>query len=177
MKTLLAEFLVRGAGETPCPCCGEGMSVIGTRDRKCKDSLGEARIYNIRRLKCLKCRKIHHELPDFMVPYKRYGAECIESAISNPSSHSIPADDSTLYRWEEWFHSFLDYWIGAIISIMIRTRQDKSLHTMSADAGTALQKIGRLVGNANGWLARIVRPIVNMNLWVHTRSAFLSEGG
>ncbi|WP_425387641.1 hypothetical protein [Aneurinibacillus terranovensis] len=41
---------------------------------------------------------------------------------------------------------------------------------------SALQRIGRLVGNAPRWLARIVRPIVNDNLWLHTRFAFLSEG-
>jgi hypothetical protein len=33
------------------------------------------------------------------------------------------------------------------------------------------------VGDAPRWLERIVRPIVNINLWLHTRSAFLSERG
>jgi hypothetical protein len=38
----------------------------------------------------------------------------------------------------------------------------------------AHQRIGQLVGLAPGWLGRIVRPVVNVHLWVHTRSAFLS---
>lgn len=38
----------------------------------------------------------------------------------------------------------------------------------------AYQRIGLYVGNAPGWLARIVRPIANSNLWVHTRFTFLS---
>ncbi|WP_374103988.1 DUF6431 domain-containing protein [Bacillus sp. ISL-18] len=32
---------------------------------------------------------MHHELPDFLVPYKRYKAQCIESVLSNPSTHDV----------------------------------------------------------------------------------------
>ncbi|WP_245590390.1 DUF6431 domain-containing protein [Aneurinibacillus terranovensis] len=42
---------------------------MGTRDRKSKDSSGETKVYNIRRLGCVNCGRIHHELPDFLVPY------------------------------------------------------------------------------------------------------------
>ncbi|NSW81649.1 MAG: hypothetical protein HPY90_00005 [Syntrophothermus sp.] len=37
---------------------------------------------------------------------------------------------------------------------------------------SVLERIRQLVGEAPGWLARIVRPVVNSNLWVHTRFAF-----
>jgi hypothetical protein len=58
---------------------------------------------------------------------------------------------------------------------MIRTKQENiPLERSSLCSETALQKIGRLVGDAPGWLDRIVRPIVNINFWLHTRSAFLS---
>ncbi|WP_429472508.1 DUF6431 domain-containing protein [Neobacillus sp. B4I6] len=60
------------------------MSVIGTRDRKSKERSGETRVYNIRRLRCDNCGSIHHELPDFLVPYKRYESNCIEMVLSNP---------------------------------------------------------------------------------------------
>ncbi|MED4207591.1 DUF6431 domain-containing protein [Neobacillus mesonae] len=170
------EFLVRGAGRIPSPCCGKSMSVIGTRERKSRESSGETKVYNIRRLGCDQCGRIHHELPDFLVPYKRYKAECIESVLANPSTHDVPADESTLFRWFEWFKYFVDYWANCLISIMLRTNQDKvPLNLTSANSETALHRIGRLVGNAPRWLERIVRPIVNINLWLHTRSAFLSE--
>ncbi|MED4936026.1 DUF6431 domain-containing protein [Heyndrickxia coagulans] len=45
------------------------MKVIGTRDRKAIDRSGKKHIYNIRRLQCEQCGKIHHELPEFLVPY------------------------------------------------------------------------------------------------------------
>lgn len=171
------EFLVRSAERIPSPCCGKDMSVIGTRDRKSKNREGHTNIYNIRRLRCNHCGRIHHELPDFLVPYKRYESECIEKVLSNPH-HDIPSDNSTLFRWKEWFDSFIEYWIGCLISIMLRTKQENiPLKRSSLGSETALQKIGRLVGDAPRWLDRIVRPIVNLNLWIHTRSAFLSELG
>lgn len=152
------------------------MSVIGTKPRKCKDRSGEKRVYDIRRLSCDNCGKIHHELPDFFVPYKRYDRESIEMVLSNPNTHDVPADDSTLYRWADWFNSLVDYWIGCLVSIMLRTKQEIiSLDLTSATSMTALQRLGRLVGDAPKWLGRIVRPIVNFNLWLHTRSAFLSD--
>jgi hypothetical protein len=170
------EFFVRGAGRIPCPCCGESMSVIGTRNRKSRERSGETKVYNIRRLRCDQCDRIHHELPDFLIPYKRYEAECIESVLTNPAVHDVPADESTLFRWLEWFNHFVDYWSNCLISIVLRTKQEKvPLDLTSADSKTALHRIGRLVGNAPRWLERIVRPIVNFNLWIHTRSAFLSK--
>ncbi|WP_242966792.1 DUF6431 domain-containing protein [Desulfosporosinus sp. FKA] len=30
-------------------------------------------------MRCVNCRRIHHELPDCLVPYKRYESTCIES--------------------------------------------------------------------------------------------------
>lgn len=152
------------------------MLVIGTKNRKAIDHLGETKTYNIRRLRCTDCRTIHHELPSFLVPYKRYEAECIEAVLTNASNHSVPADDATLSRWRGWLHEFVDYWIGCLISIMIRTKQEKIPQDLtSVSSGTALQRIGRLAGDAKGWLTRIVRPIVNINLWIHTRSAFIVQ--
>ncbi|WP_210367977.1 DUF6431 domain-containing protein, partial [Bacillus sp. REN3] len=140
------------------------MVVRGTKDRKAKDHTGQSKTYNIRRLQCTNCRAIHHELPDLLIPYKRYEAECIENVLANPSNHIVPADESTLSRWYGWFHKLVDYWIGCLSSIMIRTKQGNiPLDLTSVNSGTALQRIGRLVGDANGWLARIVRPIVNIN--------------
>lgn len=170
------EFLVRGAEKIPSPCCGKSMSVAGTRNRKSKERSGNTKILNIRRLRCNQCGGIHHELPDFLVPYKRYESECIEAVLTNPSNHDVPADESTLFRWADWFNRFLDYWIGCLNSIMLRTKQENvPLKKSSLLSRTVPQKIGRLVGDAPRWLDRIVRPIVNINLWIHTRSAFLSE--
>ncbi|WP_262362270.1 DUF6431 domain-containing protein [Robertmurraya massiliosenegalensis] len=130
-------------GRIPSPCCGKSMRVIDTRNRKSKEGSGKTKIYNIRRLRCGQCRRIHHEMPDFLVPYKRY-----ESVLSNPSMHDVPADESIWFRWHKWFDSFVDYWINCFISIMLRTKQEMiPLNLTSTNLETALQRIGRLVGS------------------------------
>ena len=60
----------------------------------------------------------------FLVPYKRYDSESIEKVLSNPSNHDVAADESTLFRWMEWFDFFLEYWISCLISIMLHTKQE-----------------------------------------------------
>lgn len=130
----------------------------------------------IRRMRCVMCNKIHHELPDLLVPYKRYAAESIEQVISTSSPTHVAADESTLYRWRNWFREWAPYAIGCLTSIRIRLQLNDPVENSSEPAQTALQKIGRFVEETTGWLSRVVRPIANIHLWVHTCSAFLSKG-
>lgn len=79
---------VRSKEESVCPVCYRSMRVIGSRERKAIDSNGVKQIYIIRRLHCGHCKHIHHELPDFLVPFKRHCAETIEKIISEPNDTS-----------------------------------------------------------------------------------------
>ncbi|WP_445349419.1 DUF6431 domain-containing protein [Desulforudis sp. DRI-14] len=63
---------MRSAEQIPCPCCSGHLKVIGSRKRSCIDSLGDKIVLIIRRLGCVACHRIHHELPDMLVPYKRF---------------------------------------------------------------------------------------------------------
>ncbi|MFZ3131215.1 MAG: DUF6431 domain-containing protein [Desulfosporosinus sp.] len=167
-------FFVRCAESVPCPCCGEQLSVIGSRQRKYKNSDGETKVLIIRRLRCTHCRRIHHELPNCLVPYKRYASACIERVVLKDSkSLDIAVDEATLYRMRRWFNSLLPYLLGCLNAIAIRLGQTP-VDELSITSQSAHQRMGHYVGNEPGWLARIVRPIANSNLWVHTRSAFLS---
>lgn len=85
----------------------------------------------------------------------------------------VAADDATLRRWKNWFHEQSAYLLGALRSIAIRFHQDPA-EKLSVPSQSVHHRIGHYVGDAPGWLARIVRPVVNSNLWLHTRSAFLS---
>lgn len=158
----------------PCPCCGDRLTIIGSRKRKCMKGSGETITLNIRRLRCTQCKKIHHELPDFVVPYKRYEVDCIENVVGDPTTSDTAADECTLYRWKRWFEAMAPYLAGCLTSLSIRYSPNP-VEPLSVVPQSALQQIGHFVGNAPRWLARVVRPIANINLWVHTRSAFLSE--
>ena len=72
---------MRGNESAICPICGEVLSVRGRRERKIIDSGGEKVKLVIRRLRCERCKRIHHELPDCIVPYKRHCSETIEAVI------------------------------------------------------------------------------------------------
>lgn len=156
----------------PCPCCTKPLKVIGSRKRKILSESGESKILVIRRLRCTGCHKIHHELPDCILPYKRYESSCVEQVIAVPDS-AVAADDSTLYRWRTWFQNVSRYMLGCLVSILYRFQQE-SAKDLSIPLPSTHPTIGHYVGDAAGWLARAVRPIANLNLWVQTRSAFLS---
>lgn len=167
-------FYVRCTEFVPCPCCGNDLKVVGSRKRKSKTPDGQTKILIIRRLRCLSCSRIHHELPDCLVPYKRYASLSIEHVLTEAQSPPVlAADDATLYRLKKWFYGILPYLIGCLRSIAIRLGGDP-VKEPSVLSQSVHQRIGHYVGNEPGWLARIVRPIVNANLWIHTRSAFLS---
>jgi len=127
----------------------------------------------IRRLSCVECHKIHHELPDILVPYKRHGRESIEAVLTEDTELTVSADESTIRSWRMWFQEMYYYFLGCLLSITIRYDRETA-EGVSSLPESKLQRIWYYVGDAPGWLARLVRPIANSNLWLHTRSAFMS---
>ena len=126
----------------------------------------------IRRLRCERCNRVHHELPDILVPYKRYCRESIEAVVTRNVPLTVAADESTIFRWRSWFRGLVNHFLGCLASITIRN--NNTVVDLIQLPQSSLQRIWCVVGDAPGWLARVVRPVANFNLWVHTRSAFLS---
>ncbi|MEK3885645.1 DUF6431 domain-containing protein [Paenibacillus sp. PL2-23] len=127
-------------------------------------SSGERAKLIIRRLYCRPCARIHHELPDLLVPYKRYDAESIEGVWAEPDASVVAADESTISRWLAWFQVWAVYAAAALHAIS--TRFQLPVEQASVAPQSALHALGRYVGDAAGWLGRTVRPIANLNLWV-----------
>ena len=165
-------FFVRSLEQIACPCCSEILKEISRRKRSCIDSLGEKVILSIRRLRCVECKRIHHELPDMLVPYKRHVRESIEAVINGEPEASVTADESTLKRWQSWFFEMADYLHGCLVSIIVRYDHKQTVEGLSGLPKSKLQRIWQYVGDAPKWLARVVKPIANFNLWPHTRYAF-----
>ena len=165
-------FLVRSAECLPCPCCQGVLELFGRRRRSQILGSGEKRWLLIHRLHCADCNKIHHELPDVLVPYKRHEAQSIEQVIENREPVSVAADESTLTRWRAWFAWWAPYACGCLEAL--RQRFSLCVEVSSDPTPSALRGLGRYVGSAIGWLARTVRPIANAHLYVTTRSAWMS---
>ncbi|MDD4238470.1 MAG: DUF6431 domain-containing protein [Desulfotomaculaceae bacterium] len=164
---------MRSGEQNPCPCCSGPLKAIGSRQRKYINGTGDTIVLVIRRLRCSHCGRLHHELPDILIPYKRYGNESVEAVVTGEGALTVTADESTIGRWRNWFFELVDYFLGCLKSIAIRYGKE-SVENASYVPKSTLQRIWHHVGDAPGWLARIVRSVANSNLWVHTRSAFLS---
>jgi hypothetical protein len=160
---------VKSEEKSICPIClTDTLKVIGSRNRMAVDSKGEFLIIVIRRLRCLTCKKIHHELPDILVPYKRYLSKCIEAIIEGQAD-KIACESSTISRLMHWFKGVEIHIKGSLASISARV--SASVYTGKTHA---LEAIKIYVGEEAGWLARAVRIVVNTNNWVHTRLAFMT---
>ena len=93
-----------------CPLClHTRLYVIGSRKRKYIDAHGTQKCLLIRRLKCGKCRKIHHELPDIITPYKRHCTQTVKAVIKN-NIENLCCENSTIKRIELWWnHKILKF--------------------------------------------------------------------
>lgn len=158
---------MRSSEKSHCPCCDGPLRVIGSRKRKVIQPDGSVRILIIRRLYCDHCRRVHHELPDSIVPYRRYSSTTVESVLShNEKPESYPCENSTAFRMRRWFLLLHDYFEQSLTAL-------KTEH--ARDAGTVRFLDSLLPLNlpelAGGWLKKLVRILVNSGRWVHTRSA------
>lgn len=81
-----------------CPDCGGSVTVRDSRKRKVKDADGKEYIFQLRRLQCSECGKLHTEVPDIIQPQKHYGKSVID-AVQHGECDYCAADDSTIYRW------------------------------------------------------------------------------
>lgn len=105
-----SDYYVRSREECVCPHCQGRFKVIGSRRRVIYREDGSKERLIIRRLRCMECKKISHELPDLVVPYKRYDAEVILHALDDTKTDKYcPAEECTIYRWKLWFFLFHDY--------------------------------------------------------------------
>lgn len=70
-----------------------------SRKRKVKDSTGNEYIFQLRRLQCSACGKLHVEVPDIIHPQKHYSRDVIDAVLRGKCDYCA-ADDSTIYRWK-----------------------------------------------------------------------------
>lgn len=81
----------------------------------------------------------------------------------------VPADNATIARWRRWAAALVVYWLGCLFALAVLF--GTPVEVLSKPEQSVHQRLGQVVGHSVGWLARIVRPIVNASFWLHTRSA------
>lgn len=145
-------YHIHGEEDIACPVCGGILKILGTRKRTLFECGGKKLILKIRRLQCKVCNKVHHELPDIVIPYKRHCAETIEKII-NGHTEAVGCENSTIRRIKAWWFGMGLYFENVLASLR--------------------EKFG-IVFSKRMAPREIVRAVANAHLWIHTRSAFLS---
>lgn len=152
-----------------CPHCEARLSPYDRRGRKYRDSNGDWKFLVIRRLRCgnPRCRRIHAELPDFLVPYKRYQVSAIESVLTG-TAQVAPLEESTRQRWRLWYRLLRDHLLGVAASV--RRHLQETARTLLASPNPSV--IPRSLDGLK--LAELVRLTVNTGNWITTRSAMVT---
>jgi hypothetical protein len=141
------------------------MKIIGSRQRSYLDDNTNKKILIIRRLKCENCNKIHHELPSFLLPYKRHRVETIQLAIDDPKAliknknvgAAIPyVPETTIRKIKLWAEVFLQYAFECV-----RLRR---LRYPVANEPPPPSTPEELRQGAN-WLAKLVVEVANFFPW------------
>lgn len=119
--------------------------MLGRRKRVLLAGDGVKSYLLIRRLRCenASCNRIHHELPDCIVPYKRYGAEVIEKIISGDSKE-LQCSEETLKRILWWWGVMLGYFLGILAGLSEK-------HQISWGPAPSLKEMVRATVNTNRW--------------------------
>jgi hypothetical protein len=164
IENLKRIFFVRSGEQNLCPCCNGALKVIGSRNRKYIDNSGEQITLVIRRLRCCHCGRIHHELPNILIPFKRHCSDSMETVVAGNIKLTVAADETTLWRWRVWFQVMVKYFCGCLMAIIFQSKKGKETVEESIRLSRSpLQRIWYLVGDAPGWLAKVVRLIANLN--------------
>ncbi len=150
-------FHIRSKEKAVCTVCQQICIVIGSRRRHLIRKDGNHIILMIRRLYCKHCKKIHHELPDFVIPYKRYETDVIEAILDNHTD-DVPCEASTIRRLGMWSDPMLKHLQHCIDACRLKYGEEAvpfSLLRPRSDDGTP----------NSGWLKRAVQLAVNTNHW------------
>jgi hypothetical protein len=94
-------FVMTGTETIPCPKCHGELKPHDRRHRHLIDAKGTRHVISLRRLRCKKCRRLHTELPVFIVPYKRYSAGVIVS-VSEGGRTDVPYEERTRQKIRAW---------------------------------------------------------------------------
>ena len=132
-----------------CPICGAALFCRSWRARTLIYSTEDKVTLMLRRLMCSGCDRIHHELPDCIVPYKRHCAETIEAVINRdlektPNEPTILYEERTAYRILSWWSVMLPYLLNILKSL-----SDK--YKIRYSNSPAFKELVRAAVNSNNW--------------------------
>jgi len=157
--------------QIPCPNCLAELNPYDRRDRTYRDGNGDRHCLSLRRLRCgnKQCRRIHTELPDSLIPYKRYAASVVEAVLSGTADNA-PEEETTRRRWREWYRRLSGHFQGVVTAV--RRHLEEIARTLLASPKRTICEAHL---SDEPVLAELVRLTVNTGNWITTRSAMVTE--
>ena len=138
-------FYVKDSESSICPVCNKLLSKRSWRLRKFIDAAGNKTKLFIRRLFCKSCTRMHHELPDLLIPYKRHCVETIE-AISSGKPVKAPCEESTIRRILTWWSVVMPYFMDILKSLAVK-------YQTKYQPSPAFKEMVRAAANTNNWIS------------------------
>lgn len=87
-----------------CPKCGGRLKYYDKVPRIVRTKGGQVKEVRLRRFRCVECKSIHRELPDYIFPYKHYKADIINGVLDGTiTPETLGFEDypceMTMARW------------------------------------------------------------------------------
>lgn len=89
-----------------CPDCGGDLKHYDKILRIVRTKAREKHRVILRRLRCVRCHRIHRELPEFIFPYKHYDGRIIQAVLDGRiTPETLGYEDypceMTMKRWSQ----------------------------------------------------------------------------
>ena len=138
---------ITGMEGVPCPVCGGRLFVHGTCRRGMKDETEQVRELRLRVLECENCGRTHREIPDMLVPYKRYSAQAICAMKETPEACvAEPNVRQRILLWLTWLFCYARHIAEGLTLVGLKAAEP------SGDSLIArLKHFVRLVVNSGFW--------------------------
>jgi hypothetical protein len=166
-----AEIIKNGIieGRLRCGICLSPMRRHSSYPRRIKES---GQIIEITVVWCRKCKEWHSLLPDFLLPYKQYGGNEIESVIIDSATEpaviliETKASESTVRRWIKQ----LGDRINRAVSILkyLFGRDGRAVCEVAIDVGSAYSELEQVLDIAPRAVKCCGNKLGLANIWLGT---------
>jgi hypothetical protein len=134
-----------------CAVCNGCFSLHDVYPRCLKDKDSSAEHGWVAQLHCAFCKKYPALIPDFIMPYKHYKAEVIQSVIAEHENErnieyldGYATDISTMRRWVKQFNERGERAVGWLISILL-SLYNCQISMIKLQNKTLLKQLARLL--------------------------------
>ena len=153
-------FVISGTEPLSCPICGGDLAAYDRKTRKMNTRSSGITVLLLRRLRCRHCKKLHTELPDFLVPYKRYSRECIEDVLAQ-SRAGEPDDERTRSKIRRWYRQIRSYLDGIWKRLVTQTFASPKKIPNFLEMVTAAVNSGFWTTHPNGPVRTAIKPVAS----------------